>query len=579
MEKPNSSDKYHELNIDKVLSTQPELGPNIPDGGYGWIIMLIAAFFQALIPSLSVGFGIFVLFWRLENNAPLDPYLWDSKIVHVSLLFIAVSTAAEPWSRILSTSSSWPRLVTTGGTCLTCAGLLIIWLAINNSNRLSLFLLAGVLSGTGASIVLSQMDILISQYFRLKLESVRAILDAVNALGFILTPVALGHNIVKLGILQVITWYQAVILQGILIGIALRKPKYLKSQKTKYKLIRGISDDEEDIFAKNITELQNPRPINNSTNSNKVKVEVEVQPTCSNSKENRNHKPSSVKSNWEKFDEETSDTTTQKSKTHINLHNTFATDFNSDLNRIDRFEEINTEFPTPLFSETSINNNTSYSYETATEASDPVVFMPITKPVQTSTWKENVEFLKQPTFYKSLLLVITTKYSVFIFWTLYPTYLYTKIDSLKVNHTTVIVGCIGIGSLLFTTLAAWIKANPNIKAFFLGIFCWMGATGYAILANTQKETALIFAGIDVTLSLSALQILGMPLLKLNIRGETNNDHTALSVLTGIFLILLFAINMSYENCFRLMAILQFLTGSLWFSNFIYKKIKKKIIQN
>lgn len=63
-----------------------------------------------------------------------------------------------------------------------------------------------------------------------------------------------------------------------------------------------------------------------------------------------------------------------------------------------------------------------------------------------------------------------------------------------------------------------------------------------VLANTQKETALIFAGIDVTLSLSALQILGMPLMKINARGETNNDHSALSVFTGIFLILLFAIS-------------------------------------
>lgn len=170
------------------------------------------------------------------------------------------------------------------------------------------------------------------------------------------------------------------------------------------------------------------------------------------------------------------------------MHNTFAVDFNNDLNRIDRLEEINTEFPTPLFSETSINNNTSYSYEAPSEISEPVVFMPVTKPVQTSTWKENVEFLKQPTFYKSLLSVITTKYSIFIFWTLYPTYLYIKIDSLKVHHVTVIVGCIGIGSLLFTTLAAWVKANPNLKAFFLGIFCWMGATGY-----TSKSVIIILS--------------------------------------------------------------------------------------
>lgn len=35
-----------ELAIDGIVSTQPELGPSIPDGGYGWVIFLATLFFQ-----------------------------------------------------------------------------------------------------------------------------------------------------------------------------------------------------------------------------------------------------------------------------------------------------------------------------------------------------------------------------------------------------------------------------------------------------------------------------------------------------------------------------------------------------
>lgn len=35
-----------DLAIDHVLSTQSELGPTIPDGGYGWIVFLVTLFYQ-----------------------------------------------------------------------------------------------------------------------------------------------------------------------------------------------------------------------------------------------------------------------------------------------------------------------------------------------------------------------------------------------------------------------------------------------------------------------------------------------------------------------------------------------------
>lgn len=32
--------------FDRVIATQPELGPSIPDGGYGWVVVVGSAFFQ-----------------------------------------------------------------------------------------------------------------------------------------------------------------------------------------------------------------------------------------------------------------------------------------------------------------------------------------------------------------------------------------------------------------------------------------------------------------------------------------------------------------------------------------------------
>lgn len=110
------------LNLDDVLATQPELGPSIPDGGFGWVVFLGTLFFQvsesfittkwrkirlcsrhhlnnithtpkfhfqALIPCLLVNFGVFLAFCKLENRTYEDKnmYLWEEKILYVPLFF------------------------------------------------------------------------------------------------------------------------------------------------------------------------------------------------------------------------------------------------------------------------------------------------------------------------------------------------------------------------------------------------------------------------------------------------------------------------------------------------------------
>lgn len=34
------------LRLDRVVTSQPELGPSVPDGGYGWIILIASLILQ-----------------------------------------------------------------------------------------------------------------------------------------------------------------------------------------------------------------------------------------------------------------------------------------------------------------------------------------------------------------------------------------------------------------------------------------------------------------------------------------------------------------------------------------------------
>lgn len=115
----------HALSLDDVITTQPELGPSIPDGGFGWVVFIGTLFFQvsqlnfatgnfstydksnmvvflssdnksessrsvfqALVPCLIVNFGIFLAFSKLNGTAEdKNIFLWDDKFLYVPLFF------------------------------------------------------------------------------------------------------------------------------------------------------------------------------------------------------------------------------------------------------------------------------------------------------------------------------------------------------------------------------------------------------------------------------------------------------------------------------------------------------------
>lgn len=245
-------------------------------------------------------------------------------------------------------------------------------------------------------------------------------------------------------------------------------------------VFQGTADDEEEIYTKDIRELQsrrNQETTNIETNTSEMLGETESKTnnnlasnsnTSSNSNSNQENKKK-----WVKF--------TDESTARNSLHESFAEDFHNDLERIDKFENNFVDIPQPLFSDVQVNNNTTYSYEpveTAAEVqTEPTVFVP-PKPSRRNSILQSIIYLKQPKFYIALLTIVTTKFSQFIFFTLFPSYLYVRVDTLKIHHATTLVGCLAVVGLCFTAVAVWINAHTTKRPVLLWLLCWLGSCGY-----------------------------------------------------------------------------------------------------
>lgn len=273
--------------------------------------------------------------------------------------------------------------------------------------------------------------------------------------------------------------------------------------------MQGTADDEEEIYSKEVRELQSRRDQETADIQSKAsEVGTEAEETTSNFPSNDSTPASNNNNNfeenrkkWVKF--------TDESVARNSLHESFAEEFNNDLERIDKLDNNAVNIPKPLFSDVQVNNNTTYSYEpvgtTSNDNPEPTVFVPPAR-TRRSSVLHNMTYLKQPQFYMALLTIVTTKFSQFIFFTLFPSYLYVRVDTLKVHHASVLVGCLAITGLCFTAIAVWINAHTTKRPVLLWLLCWVGSCGYISKYKTDfqivaewKLKVFIFQKVFVTL--------------------------------------------------------------------------------
>lgn len=269
-------------------------------------------------------------------------------------------------------------------------------------------------------------------------------------------------------------------------------------------------DEEEDIFSKNSRELQIKRQDSTGTNITIVKHEL-PNGTRGSLLEGAGSSGSQTRSkNWETFDEENSEIsqTNNDVKQNWEQFDTEAEMHNEHRQKIwEKFEDDpkspnttknarlrssfedtddavgsldTTSAPTPLFSDTPVNNNTTYSYDILEQDQDvprqPAVFVQPNIIVKSKF--SSFQLLTQPTFYKSLLTVMTTKFSIFIFYTLFPVYLFQELHELKIREMSSLMGILSISNVLFSGVAYWVNVDKKRRPICMWLLCWLGSFGY-----------------------------------------------------------------------------------------------------
>lgn len=570
------------LRIDNIISIHPELGPSVPDGGYGWVILLAVMFFEAIIPNLLLGLGICLMFSRLEHFSSVENSLssnapvLDDILIYAPIFFMVAKCLTEPPSRLLIKNSVWPRLVATSGTCLFSAGVFIIWIErVEHIYKTITLISGGFLCGIGFNLIMCQCDVIINQYFKLKLARVNLIRQFTSAIGFVSTPILLGNGIIKHGITHASLWYAVIILQGVVASILLKKPHYYNNQPKIYNLVERTNslEDEYNIFDKTQAENQTNYQVVPSSN---MEGQIGEGSTSAQIHENGGNNANIIKRDgWETFEDEDDEITVVEDPTKLKIANIPGSTKNkigTDLDRID-LEENAENSPSPIFGplqEEGNNNMYSFDDDLGLRQNSRSIYS------QNSVLKNNTNstygFFLYPTFYKSLLQIITTRFSMFVFMIFFPSHILEQTEGMRPSSAVYLVGYVGIASMLYIMLKVRkTYLNSGERAVLLWFSCWIGCVGYIFLMAIKHESVMLIGGILIIISLNILTYIGEPLLLVSPKGETNKIHASLSTLCGLaFLIFLF-INITFRSWFIIMAFMLFSTGCLWFVNFYYKK--------
>ena len=152
------------------------------------------------------------------------------------------------------------------------------------------------------------------------------------------------------------------------------------------------------------------------------------------------------------------------------------------VNDLSLAEETNTQSankrPSPLFADFPVNNNDTYAYddEIVTDTTNANVFVPAV--VNSGNFKRQMDVLKEATFYKSLLTMVANTYSSFVFFSLFPSYLYIQAEFVNIRHMSQLVGILSIVNLIFLCIVYWFKIDQKKRAICFWIFYWIGSVGY-----------------------------------------------------------------------------------------------------
>lgn len=154
--------RVEDLHLDRVVASQPEIGPTPPDGGYGWLIVVSAIVYHITVPTVLSLYGLIILksIRDVDHDEKDILRIWDVDIALVPVIMVVMRLLLESWCRAMIKVFNMPRFMALAGLCMTVAGILLSSYSIDvrsNDHIISVFsgIFAGNISYLNNSITLN----------------------------------------------------------------------------------------------------------------------------------------------------------------------------------------------------------------------------------------------------------------------------------------------------------------------------------------------------------------------------------------------------------------------------------------
>ncbi|CAH1636637.1 unnamed protein product [Spodoptera littoralis] len=577
--------RVDDLHLDRVVASQPEIGPTPPDGGYGWLIVVSAVIYHITVPALLSLYGLIILKAIREEGHEDNEVLkiWDVDIALVPVIALVIRLLLESWCRAVVKIFHMPRFMALSGLCLTVAGVLLSSYstdAASNDHIVNTF--SGIFAGIGCALTGQQTEVIITHYFREKLTMAQRIVRMAPSVGNCLVPILIGYLCSVYSGDVVVMIYGAIIMQNCIFLASYTRPIYIeKVLRHTYNMLRdAVEDEDEVIFSnqarKSEAERKNNEPSSSqgepSSSHNNMAVEEDgTDVVVFNSKKNakeildpsiqyRENRPASKQSRF------SSDFSTM----YDTGSNRFSSDFGSlDINtyaRVNGYQElenIDRQAPQPLYRETTVNAPTN-SVVFAAEVSPGTAR-------RTASLKKNfftiTNMLKDINFYLYALLHICTTFSILILGLIFPPLIWEQNPSMNIWSVSTLIAAAHGSALCFIMLCVVLPKSINEKARLCAAFCVAGAMGFYGIAMSSNKSLLVVWCMLASFSTAASSILQQPLYNSTLNEfDTTATMTASNTIVAIFIMtwsLLY--NYDYKTCFLTASILQTVTACMFFA--------------
>ncbi|CAG4928962.1 unnamed protein product [Colias eurytheme] len=560
--RPERRERVEDLHLDRVVASQPEIGPTPPDGGYGWLILFAAVIYNVTAPTLLLLYGLVILKSLREEDHEEGERLriWDLDTALVPVIFTVIRLLLESWCRAVAKTFNMPRFTALSGLCMTVAGVLLSSYATSiysNDHIVNIF--AGILIGIGCALTGQQTDLIITHYFRERLTIAQRIIKVAPVIGNVLMPLLIGYLCTIYSSEIVVMIFGAIIMQNCVFLASYTRPVYIERViRTTYNMIRdGAEDDDEVIFSNQTETVTRTNPVaTQDEDANDVVV--------FKSRENaREIMDPNVESGQSRFSSDFS------AMFDSSRSNRFSSDFGAlditSYSRISGYQELESidreSQPQPLYRETTVNapsNGLVFAAEVTPGTARRTAFL-----------KKNLitvaNMLKDVNFYLYTLLHLCTTYSVLVLSVVFPPLMWEQNPSLNVWTISSLTSIAHAAALIFVILCVFLPENINEKAKLCTVFCVCGAIGfYGVTLSSNKNYLVVWC------MFSSLATATCGVLQQSLYSSTLNEFSTTATVTTAntivaFIIMIWAVcySYTYRTCFFIASLLQTVTAAVF----------------